>query len=94
MFHPTRVRAIFSTHLRRQTAAPSSGGKMDPKTQNNALLAAVAAVTVLGGSYYMGYWDTDKAKDKAKGKYDYFGLRRGWILMIAVQDAASSVKKE
>ncbi|KAJ7826966.1 hypothetical protein B0H14DRAFT_3467292 [Mycena olivaceomarginata] len=78
---PTRVRALFSTHLRRQTAVPpssASGGKFDMKTpqgKNNALLAGGAVATVLGGMYYMGYWDTDKAKDKAN-------------------HAAASVKKE
>ncbi|KAJ7682952.1 hypothetical protein B0H17DRAFT_1333421 [Mycena rosella] len=68
---PTRVRAIFSTHLRRQTAAPSpssSGGRFNlstPAGKNNAILAGGAAVTLLGATYYMGYWDTDKAKETA-----------------------------
>ncbi|KAJ7666096.1 hypothetical protein DFH06DRAFT_1470310 [Mycena polygramma] len=80
---PTRARALFSSQLRRQTAAPGAGssgtggGKFDPKTpagQNNMLLAAAAAVTLIGGSYYMGFWGVD-VKDKAK-------------------DAASTVKRD
>ncbi|KAJ6487856.1 hypothetical protein C8R45DRAFT_259087 [Mycena sanguinolenta] len=61
----TRARALFSTHLRRQTAAHtggSGGGGQFEKGKNNALLATAAVATVLGGMYYMGYWDKDKAK--------------------------------
>ncbi|KAJ6595895.1 hypothetical protein DFH09DRAFT_1357763 [Mycena vulgaris] len=69
---PTRARAIFPTHLRRQTATPnpgtSNGGRFNlstPAGKNNAFLAGAAAVTLLGATYYMGYWDEDKAKATA-----------------------------
>ncbi|KAJ7029240.1 hypothetical protein C8F04DRAFT_1265114 [Mycena alexandri] len=53
-----------------RTAAPSSGGggRFDLKTpagKNNAILAAGGVAAILGGTYYMGYWDTAKAKDTA-----------------------------
>ncbi|KAJ6470647.1 hypothetical protein C8R47DRAFT_1077665 [Mycena vitilis] len=71
---PTRARAIFSSQLRRQTTVPrGSGGSFDPKTptgQNNMLLAAAAGVTVIGWSYYMGYWGME-----AKGRRSNFGPR-------------------
>ncbi|KAJ7740007.1 hypothetical protein DFH07DRAFT_965498 [Mycena maculata] len=62
---PTRVRAMMPTYLRRQTAAPP-GGRFNlstPAGKNNVLLATVAAVTLAGASYYMGFWGMDKVNE-------------------------------
>ncbi|KAJ7158248.1 hypothetical protein C8R43DRAFT_1124861 [Mycena crocata] len=71
---PTRARALFSTQFRRQTTTPGSNGGMfnlnTPAGKNNVFVATAAVVTLLGGSYYMGYWDTDKAKNEVPVKKD------------------------
>ncbi|KAJ7108565.1 hypothetical protein C8R44DRAFT_884632 [Mycena epipterygia] len=59
---------MFPTRLRRQTAVPNNGGRFNlstPAGKNNVILASAAAVTLLGATYYMGYWDTEKAKETA-----------------------------
>ncbi|KAK7044733.1 hypothetical protein R3P38DRAFT_2880515 [Favolaschia claudopus] len=60
---PTRIRALYSTHLRRQMAASRWKG------QNNALLLTAGLVAIVGGTYYMGFWGMDpKAQEKVQGK--------------------------
>ncbi|KAJ6558107.1 hypothetical protein B0H19DRAFT_1376611 [Mycena capillaripes] len=69
---PTRARAMFSSQLRRQTAAPGgAGGRVNPNTSagknNNNMLMAVGAAVTLSAAYLIGFSAANKDKGNAKG---------------------------